>query len=274
MPCTNLDEIPAATKIWRYMDLPKFIDLLRTSSLYFASLPTMEDEWEGAVAPLGDSTASVDFLLSAFGGTTESARSFIDSQERHNDASRAGVFINCWHRSEVESAAMWKLYEPTGRGIAIHSTVGHLCSSIQDAKESQLVEVQYVDFNRRGSLDVYNLDRRYSYKRESFRHEQELRLQHFDLMPLRPKTAFELAENPPLSEQSPTVDYENVIDLSTLPAGKHFSVDLTQLVQGLVVAPDAPGWFIEVVRDIAARYGHSFPVSSSAMLHRPRYGHF
>ena len=34
-------------KVWRYLDLPKLIDLLETQSLYFARADTLEDPLEG-----------------------------------------------------------------------------------------------------------------------------------------------------------------------------------------------------------------------------------
>ncbi|MET3203346.1 MULTISPECIES: hypothetical protein [unclassified Arthrobacter] len=86
-------------------------------------------------------------------------------------------------------------------------------------------------------------------------------------------TPAEQADKPPASERSPNVDYENVIDYRTLPAGKLLAVDLKQLVNRVVVAPEAPSWFIDVVRDIVSKYNQAFPVDSSAMLRRPRYNH-
>lgn len=254
------------------MDLPRLLDLLRTSSLYLASLPTMEDEWEGAVAPESDPFISILHMLNTFGGTVEEAQHFIATMERSDTERRSCVFINCWHQSEVESAAMWKLYEPTGRGIAIQTSVASLCESITDEKETLLAKVEYVDFER-PDLEMFNYLRKYSYKRESFKHEQELRLLHFDLTPSRPMNALELARNPPKEQQGPGTDYENIIDYSLLPSGKHLNVDVKTLIQSVVVAPDAPAWFIDVVRDVMQRYGYSVPVQASAMLARPRYGH-
>lgn len=273
MPIIETDPLPSTDKVWRYMDLAKFIELLKSESLYLSSLPTMEDEWEGALAESGgDTTAAELQLLHTFGGTIEQARNFIAFGEKSKAAQRACVFINCWHRSNSESAAMWKLYETTGRGIAIQTTLADLTASATDDKDCHLVEVQYVDFES-DYIEAYDYNRAYSYKRKSFQHEQEVRLQHFDLMPLRPKTAAERAMDPPLSERSDNTDYENVIDYSILPTGKHFSVDLRTLVHRVVIAPEAPAWYIEIVRDVVAKYGQTFPVEASSMLKRPRYGH-
>ena len=274
MPIVIVDPLPPTDKVWRYMDLAKFIELLKSSSLYLSSLPTMEDEWEGALAESSGDTTAVELeLLSTFGGTIEQARNFIEFGEQGDAARRACVFISCWHRSNSESAAMWKLYEPSGRGIAVQTTIADLTASVTDEMECHLVEVQYVDFAS-DQIEAYDLNRTYSYKRQSFQHEQEVRLQHFDLMPLRPKNPAEMAMNPPLSERSDNTDYENVIDYGTLPVGKHLKVDLKTLIHRVVIAPEAPPWFIDVVQDVAAKYGQAVHVEASSMLKRPRYGHF
>lgn len=273
MPIIKVDPIPPTDKVWRYMDLAKFIELLKSQSLYLSSVPTMEDEWEGALAENGDDTTAAELAhLNTFGGTIEQARNFIEFGEQSNAARRACVFINCWHRSDIESAAMWKLYEPSGRGIAVQTTIAALSESATDDMECNLVAVKYVDFDS-DQIEPYNYNRIYSYKRKSFEHEREVRLQHFDLMPLRSKSLAEMAMNPPLSERLNNVDYENVIDYNTLPAGKHFSVDLKTLVHRVVIAPEAPKWFIEIVRDVVAKYGQTFSVEASSMLKRPRYSH-
>ena len=38
--------------------------------------------------------------------------------------------VSCWHKSDHESEAMWKLYSASGQAIAIESTVGQLRSSL------------------------------------------------------------------------------------------------------------------------------------------------
>lgn len=271
MPCSQIDPLPDTAKVWRYTDLARFVDLLRTGSLYLASLPTMEDEWEGATSAFREPWDYQPGLVETYG--LEATMKLTASMENLAARQRQGVFINCWHRSEVESAAMWKLYEPTGRGIAIQTNIKRLRECVNDEKKVTLSEVQYVDFDDAGSLSLFDINRKYSYKRLSFSHEREVRLQYFDLAPLRGMTAGELAANPPVSERESNVDYEHVIDFETLPLGIHLDVDVPELVERVVVAPDAPPWFAEVIRDIVLRYGHNFSVDTSAMLHRPRYGH-
>lgn len=42
------EEVSPTAKLWRYMDLAKFIFLIGKKKLYFASLESFEDIFEGA----------------------------------------------------------------------------------------------------------------------------------------------------------------------------------------------------------------------------------
>ena len=41
------DEVPHDTAIWRYMDLPKFLAMLVSNSMWFAKAATFDDGYEG-----------------------------------------------------------------------------------------------------------------------------------------------------------------------------------------------------------------------------------
>lgn len=68
------------------------------------------------------------------------------------------------------------------------------------------------------------------------------------------------------------MNYENMGGLRLLPTGVHLSIDLDALIARVMIAPEAPAWFTEPVRDVVAKYGQSFDVDASLMSRRPRYG--
>ena len=45
------------------------------------------------------------------------------------------IFVNSWHENDSESLAMWKLYDPTGYGIAVVSSFDRLRSSLAANEE-------------------------------------------------------------------------------------------------------------------------------------------
>ena len=61
-------------------------------------------------------------------------------------ASKFGV--SCWHESEHESDAMWKLYSASGQGIAIESTIGQLRTCFGNREGLLIDRVRYMDFDR------------------------------------------------------------------------------------------------------------------------------
>ena len=60
------------------------------------------------------------------------------------------VFISCWHRSEYESAAMWKLYLKSDEGVAISTTCDRLSRCFKDGTPHDIFigEVDYLDYTR------------------------------------------------------------------------------------------------------------------------------
>jgi len=59
------------------------------------------------------------------------------------------TMVNCWHTSESESEAMWRLYAENGKAVAVETTFDALKESIQRRESSSVVyiyPVKYLDF--------------------------------------------------------------------------------------------------------------------------------
>lgn len=54
--------------------------------------------------------------------------------------------------------------------------------------------------------------------------------------------------------------------------GNYYEVDLSQLVQDVVVAPYAAGWFLELIESVATRYNLEAPVVRSTLGDNPTWG--
>lgn len=240
------------------MDLAKYLNLLRTRSLYLPSLPAFEDPWEGATG-----VYNADLDLTAIppfeNRSPEADRAFIESNEYGGKMLRRTVYVSCWHANESESEAMWKLYGQTGGSIAVQTTIGHLESvgpSSPADGASGIYGVRYHDLSKLPipEQDAYNFLARYAYKRPSYRHENEIRLIHHSM-----------------NHEAMSIGSDQ-LDLNLAPWGKSFSVDLDSFVQKVVVSPASPSWFKEVVEDSTEKYGFNFSVQGSEMNLRPTYG--
>ncbi|MBA4388880.1 MAG: DUF2971 domain-containing protein [Verrucomicrobia bacterium] len=157
-------------KIWRYMRVGRFEQLLKEKSLRFASANQFEDPFEGAVAVL------------PYDLPVDPRYTVKDSSETAFAELKRLTKLSCWHIADHESTAMWKLYSDLGKGVAITSTPNKLARALTPfrLKPEYGVEelwggnVVYVDLLRT-RLSVGMLERFY-FKHSAYSWEQEFRL--------------------------------------------------------------------------------------------------
>ena len=161
---------PRSQIVWRYLDLWKFEDMCRSSSLYFRRCDKFPDPLEGRLSKRG------------IHGTSESDRAFAaayrngqdyDAQTSAQEVTRSCMFVNCWHMNTQESDRMWREYAPNSESIVITSSVKALQRTIPQG-EVMISAVHYV------AEDVPRTEFDHSsicfYKDNSFDYERELRL--------------------------------------------------------------------------------------------------
>ena len=121
------------SRVLRYMDLPKFLDLIQTSELHFTRLDQLEDPYEHAIQ------------------TAACRRRPSDSET---------MYVNCWVLSEYESAAMWTIYGGDS-GVAVQSSRSRVGSVLGRPWNLEGIEgwsscssgpVQYLDDKRIAEL--------------------------------------------------------------------------------------------------------------------------
>ena len=102
-----------ALKIWRYMNFGKFQSLISDKILFFCSIDTLKkmDPYEGSYYACK--------LLNEV--DLSDAQHFVNQIDRCDPP----IAVNCWHLSEYESMAMWKIYSRE-KGIAIQTTIQKL----------------------------------------------------------------------------------------------------------------------------------------------------
>ena len=103
-------ELNMSEPLWRHFKTERFMELLQSSQLYFASARQFEDPFEGAVAvlppgfPVDTCYAKPEFGENAF------------------EELRRLTKVSCWHRASYESDAMWQLYAGSKKGVAVRTT--------------------------------------------------------------------------------------------------------------------------------------------------------
>jgi hypothetical protein len=179
-------------KIWRYMDLAKFVSLLSKEALYFACPCEFVDPYEGTYPKshvqafssmaqqfIEQMRATRDELVARCSGINVSGldkaiAAAEEGFEKAFDEVRLKFGMTCWHKNGGESEAMWKLYSASGHAIAIESTTHQLRDSIAEKENLVIDDVRYMDFEN----DQIEKGRKHYglfLKRKSCEHERELR---------------------------------------------------------------------------------------------------
>ena len=99
-------------KVWRYMPMPVFVDLIESHKLHFARSDTLDDPFEG-------STTKFNKFLRALGQAIEKGypladvskwKDLIEHDTMIKKRLRQMMYVSCWCIDEYESIAMWNMY--------------------------------------------------------------------------------------------------------------------------------------------------------------------
>jgi hypothetical protein len=240
------------------MDFTKLCWTLQESKLHFHRIGDFSDHFEGAMP-----VALRELFVEGFRQAIEEVDSWEfegDDFESHMEGEmekvdrmeRMTTFANCWHANDSESAALWEGYRADGKPVAIVSSIGGLIESLSSVDHSvRIGTVEYVNHYTRGeNLDEKSRDRLMKLidrvdgsvtyqqtltKRKEFEFENEVRAVITDT------EGYETEEDGgiPISQFDRSTeahkDYINV------------EIELSELVDKIVLAPDTPDYFHEAV---------------------------
>ena len=270
MPYRKLPEFKSPdssqVKLWRFMDLPKFLSILDKKALYFSRLDQLSefDPFEGYLPLQNIELEKITFdKLSA-----EWKESTGIKNERHFDDWKKGLrtirylvkyhrkvtFVSSWYLKEQESAAMWKLYSSNSAGIAIQSTFQNFVDSFEAYVDFDIYvgQIQYIDFEKE-TIPVGSLIAPFLYKRKNYEHEDELRA---------------MIWTPHKGEVSITNPLENKYkdDL-----GIYVPVNLDVLIDRIIVGPNAPPWIVELIKSLSEKFDLMKEIIQSDLASIPSY---
>ncbi len=180
-----------SVRVWRYLDLAKFIWLIEKQKIYLSGMDSLNDPHEGStpkfladhedqqclaiqrrrlVREFGDDLGNQKFLAELPLFIDQNRRSRVRRQK-----DRREMYVNCWHLGNSESETMWRLYCPDNNGVAIQTSYDKLVKSIANDSELYVGQVTYIDYESHG-FPQDNIFYPVMHKRISFAHEQEVRL--------------------------------------------------------------------------------------------------
>lgn len=223
------------------MDVPKFLSLIEDKGLFFCRADLMTDSWEGATGP-----RNLEMRPELYG---EHYAVMGPQLQQARQSMRTEVYLNCWHASNYESAAMWGLYQSSGQGVAVRTSWKALQECLQGDYPIHGGAVRYVDYTST-FIPEASVYAPFMHKRNSFAHENEARLVLWAIRDRGPRGSFTL-ENKEAQQETAS------------PPGYMIPVDLSVLASDIYVAPDAPTWYTDLIKKIVHRYNLKWEVHQS-----------
>jgi len=166
---------------------------------------------------------------------------------------RKRTFAHCWHVQAVESVAMWKIYGGSKNAIVVKSTFAKFKRVLERIKITEyphskihVNEVVYINHHEKESYSkaVRELTRNeylghevffFFLKQEPFQHEKEIRA---------------LFQVPSKSKKKGAYTEE---------------ISLPELIDSVVIQPNSPKWFKEVVKKALEKFQPTISIDSSQL---------
>ncbi len=233
----EFQELTGDTIIWRYVDFTKFISYLEKKALFFVRSDQLSDRYEGKFTE-ADANLWAEKLK---------PKTKLNMMEK-------SVNISSWHINDSESAAMWEICLQSNEGVAIKSTFKRLKDSFFLHKEDNIYigKVNYIDYST-DTIPKGNIFNSFLYKRKAFEHERELRAVILKFAPQEEITG------------------KHILYVDPKWFGIHVKTDLDILIDKIVVSPNVPDWFIELVRSIVKKYELYKKIEQSELSKEPPY---
>lgn len=229
-------------KIWRYMDIPKYVSLLDKRALYFSRADVLAEKFDPFEGKYPNEI--VMKLLEHTSSENERKHLF---RVIENPEFQKMLVINCWHINEVESYHMWKIYATRDYGVAIQSTFERLCNCFEVYKNND-VFIGRVSYDQ-NKIIFGNSFYPYMHKRPYFESDKELRAIILNIWG----------------------DYEKrIYDDSYLShKGSHIPIDLDALIEKVVVIPGTPKNEYEKIKSVSKKYGMKKLIERSKIDDKP-----
>lgn len=178
----------------------------------------------------------IDAAFRTFHDTDESP---VKDADDFQDYLVKNTFISCWHENDNESMVMWEIYARDAGALAVQTTVGRIRSYADPSKlrgHSLIVKgIDYKDANEIEGKIKY--EECFFQKRSHFDFEKEVRISLDTYDPRTPKKNKSL--------------------------GYWLPCKLNAMIENILVHPDCPSWFLEVLKSICSenKYNIDVPIT-------------
>ena len=200
--------------------------------------------------PAENQVGAIGYRLLGRDSTIEAARTLVNLWK----PLMRFMMVNCWHESEYDSQAMWRVYAGGKYGIAIKTDMKSLGGCFVNRLPDAIVKVGYIPYDQ--EIIPLGLATPLLFKRPNFDYEREVRVVVTDLLEHQTTRKTE--------DPAPDVYLTDVDD-----EGRYYDVDPEQLIHEIVISPYAAPWMTELTRAVTKRYGLNVPVVQSSLSQKP-----
>lgn len=279
-------EINDSRKIWRYMDLMKFISLLN-GQLFFARADLFKDPFEGAVPKkvLDSYVQWMSYPKDIYGSEeadtdVEIRKEYVKKFEKNNKK----VAINCWQMNKRESTVMWESYIKSGLGVVVVSSVGKVTNiKIPEAYQFKHFPVEYIDYDEEYDQKYIRYELiPFMNKRKQFDSEKEYRFMLYkdksaeSLNGIFNQMVNQFGENLKQNNYRTTniinqMFVSKVQDLTE--SGVNVQVNPSEIIEGIIAHPNMKDYEIAGLQKLLDKYncefGSSLTIGKSSLAENP-----
>lgn len=249
MPLTtdhNVLKVPKNNpNLWRYLDIPSFIDIIANKRLKFVRADLFEDQFEGL---LPDKTAEGLNRWAAEMIKDGNLNSGYANLSENLNKSNKQAHVSCWCKENHQMVHMWKIYSKE-HGVCIETTYNKLISSCNFEDGDYFpTEIQYFDFKNDNFDYQSNALSPFTIKRKEYKSENEFRL-----LIKRHKSLMDQMKD---VEKGSTYlrEYERIyMETPVL----YCDTDINNLISKVHLSPYAPGWYFDIIRNLLDVYNLS-----------------
>ena len=234
-------ELDRDQKLWRYIDLAKFVNMIENQKLWLARADTFDDQREGFFPD--EMMTIMKSLYEKFQKESNQESAVRDAND-FQDYLRRNTFISCWHINNDENMAMWALYGNRTTGLAIQTTVGLLEKNIKQMNIEPVTELERENRYR-------SKPHSFHFKKVRYKHAEDVKGQLDYSKPFfikRPHFAHEQEARICLNNYSATNPTKDT------PKGYKLNININELIETIIIHPDSPDWFMGVIKSIVNKY--------------------
>ena len=250
-PHEDFKQIDDAALLWRYQDLPRYLDLLLKKQLFFSRADRFEDPFEGQYTQEAKEELVKEQVEKMGNGkadeaVVQNAKQQVERLTEEHIARRTFVTINSWHWNDVENYAMWKIYARGTYGLAVQTTYERLKRCFNKAK--QPVFIGKVDYDDCDVLPVNGSLKPFLHKRKMYAYENEVRCCY--VMP---------------EDNGFNWEAQDMND------GVFINVDLNTLIERIYISPYSPKWINDIVTGINEKFNINKEIVHSTVFDTAEY---